>query len=176
VYELSLVAGVGAITPSKFCPGPRRFAEGNLVRDTAGNLYGSTWQGGTSGCGLSSNSHPPRALLDLLDLYNFTCSQGDHAGHTMVMDTSVTSTASGRAVASTIMAWLRIESGVRRGWTYTVLYNFTLAEGGGPQIGLVADASGNLTAQTDTRSSSFLQRRRHLDRERLSRFYCRRGF
>jgi uncharacterized repeat protein (TIGR03803 family) len=147
VYELSLAAGVWSYRTIQVLPAGRAdFAGGNLVRDTAGNLYGSTWQGGSSGCGFIFELSPASSgSWTYSTLYNFNCTQGDHAGHTMVMDTggNLYGVGQGGGVNDYGVAY-ELSPASGGGWTYTVLYNFTLAEGGGPQIGLVADASGNL--------------------------------
>lgn len=151
VYELSLVAGVWSYHTLQVLPGGKAdFAGGNLVRDTAGNLYGSTWQGGADGCGFIFELSP--ALVGswtFSTLFAFNCTNGAHAGHTMVMDSAGNlygGATDGGSNDYGVAYELSPASG--GGWTYTVLHNFTNAEGNGPQIGLVSDSSGNLYGAT----------------------------
>jgi uncharacterized repeat protein (TIGR03803 family) len=146
VYELSLVSGVWSYHTIQVLPGGLdNFAGGNLVRDTTGNLYGSTWQGGSSGCGSIFEISPATGgSWTYSTLYNFNCTEGDHAGHTMVMDAggNLYGVGQGGGVNDYGVAY-ELSPTTGGVWAYTVLHNFTNAEGGGPQIGLVADSSGN---------------------------------
>jgi uncharacterized repeat protein (TIGR03803 family) len=129
----------------------------SLLRDASGNLYGTTYSGGSSsncsgGCGAvfelanSSGSYTEKVL------YGFTGANGDgaypQAG--LVMDTAGNlfgTTAGGGTSGNGTVFELVNSSG---SYTLKVLYSFTGSGGDGanPEGGLVVDASGNLYGTT----------------------------
>jgi uncharacterized repeat protein (TIGR03803 family) len=130
-----------------FVPGGRGdFAGGKLAIDAAGNLYGSTWQGGSSGCGFVFEVSPPSSgtVWTVNDIHQFSCTDGAAAGFTMAFD------AAGNLYGGTHNGGpndygvvFKLTPGAE-GWTYAMLHAFTNAEGNGPQTGLVFDKNGNL--------------------------------
>lgn len=147
VYELSLVAGVWSYHTIQVLPGGQAdFAGGNLVRDAAGNLYGSTWQGGASGCGFIFELSPASgASWNFSSLFNFDCTYGAGAGHTMAMGISgnLYGVASNGGIYDYGVAY-ELSPSSSGTWTYAVLTQFSSDEGGSPQTGLIFDSSGNL--------------------------------
>jgi uncharacterized repeat protein (TIGR03803 family) len=123
-----------------------------LIRDAAGNLYGTTTDGGTAGC--TGNGFTGCGTVFKLDinnkesiLYSFTGTGGDggnpHAG--LILDAAGnlygTTSYGGFPGAGTV--FMLDPSGKE-----TVLYSFTgRLDGGGP-YGLVRDAAGNLYGTT----------------------------
>jgi len=100
-------------------------------------------------------------------LYNFTCSQGDHAGHTMVMDTSGNLYGVGQGGwRQRLWRGLRIESGVRRGWTYTCFTISHWPKAAGLKSVWSPTQRQSLRRKRIRDLQAFCQRRRHLDRER----------
>jgi len=78
-------------------------------------------------------------------LYNFTCSQGDHAGHTMVMDTSGNLYGVGQGGGVNDYAWLTKLSPASAGAGPTPCFTIShWPKAAGLKSVLVADASGNL--------------------------------
>jgi uncharacterized repeat protein (TIGR03803 family) len=115
-----------------------------LIRDSAGNLYGTTPQGGTAGAGvvfkLSAAGHETV-------LYTFTgASDGGDPNAGVIRDsqgdlygTTFTGGASGSGVVYK----------VDTAGTETVLYNFTGgSDGSNPYAGVVSDSAGNLYGTT----------------------------
>jgi len=122
-----------------------------LIMDASGNLYGTTFFGGTSSIGTvfelvnSSGSYSERVL------YSFTNSGGAggnlYAG--LIMD------ASGNLYGTTVYGGTYGEGTVFElvnssgSYNERVLYSFTnLGDGGKPYAGLIMDASGNLYGTT----------------------------
>jgi len=113
-----------------------------LVMDTAGNLYGTTESGGSSGNGTVFKVDPSGSETVL---YSFTNSGGDgaypFAG--LLMDTAGnlygTTTQGGSSNNGTVF---KVDSS----GSETVLYSFTNSGGDGqsPEAGLIMDAAGNL--------------------------------
>lgn len=154
VYELSPLGSNWQYTALALIPGGRSsIAAGNLVIDSLGNLYGSTWQGGSAGCGFIFEVSPlAGGSWTLSTIYNFDCTHGGHAGFTMAMD-SAGNLYGGANLGGSFDYGVVYELSPASGgsWTYTVLHNFTNAEGNGPQVGVLFDSSGNLYGATGTR-------------------------
>jgi uncharacterized repeat protein (TIGR03803 family) len=117
-----------------------------LVRDSAGNLYGTTLFGGTLGSGTVYKIGPAG---DEIVLYNFqnSSSDGGIPEGNLILDAKGnlygTTESGGASFNGTVFE-------VAPNGTETVLYNFTgQADGGGPAAGLVRDSAGNFygTAQ-----------------------------
>jgi uncharacterized repeat protein (TIGR03803 family) len=136
---------------------------GALLNDASGNLYGTTYSGGSSsscsgGCGTvfelakSSGSYTEKVL------YAFTGANGDgaHPRAGLVVDTAGNlygTTRDGGASDNGIVFELVNSSG---SYTLKVLYSFTGSGGDGanPDGGVVVDASGNLFGTTGYGGSS----------------------
>jgi uncharacterized repeat protein (TIGR03803 family) len=144
-------------------------AFGTPIADKAGNLYGTTYEGGnglcqdyalTWGCGVVYKLSPPAtgALWTETLLYQF---QGKDDGYepigSLIFDTSGNlygvTYSGGAANAGTVFELTPPASGSGP-WTKTTLYNFpTGAPGGNPMAGLIFDAAGNLYGTTNSGGS-----------------------
>lgn len=117
---------------------------GNLVRDSAGNLYGTTYRGGTYGFGTVYKVTPSGAETIL---YSFTGGlDGSFPAAGLVRDTKGnlygTTTGGGPRASGTVFA-------VAPGGKETVLHSFkNQPDGFSPVAGLALDASGNLFGTT----------------------------
>lgn len=134
---------------------------GNVVLDSAGNIYGLTYEGGgvTSacryGCGTAfelvrgQNGHWTGKVL-----HNFTTSSGDgqYPFGSLIFDKQGnlygTASSGGGSSNSGIVFELSPSSG--GAWTETVLHNFndSATDGAGPNAGLIFDSAGNLYSTT----------------------------
>jgi len=132
---------------------------GSVSFDRAGNLYGTTVEGGTGNCGNGVDPNPGcGALYELTPssgtwtetiLYSF---QGGNDGQSpeggLIFDAAGnlygTTAGGGSAGCGTIFE-LSASDG---GWTKTILHNFQCSDGYGPRGNLIADRSGNLYGVT----------------------------
>ncbi len=123
-----------------------------LVMDSAGNLYGTTYQGGFNGYGTVFELVKSSGTYIEQVLYRFTGSDGDGvwpvAG--LVMDSA--GNLYGTTYYGGSVGWGTVFELVKSPGTYTeqVLYSFTDSGGDGasPQAGLVMDSAGNLYGTT----------------------------
>jgi len=119
---------------------------GSLIRDAAGNLYGTTSGGGTAGAGVVYKVH---ATGHETVLYNFcsqtNCTDGAYPYAGVIRDSA------GNLYGTTY------DGGAGYGVVYkldntgkeTVLYTFTGgADGGYPKAGVIRDSAGNLYGTT----------------------------
>lgn len=125
-----------------------------LISDAAGNLYGTTYQGGVNNVGTVFELVNSSGTYSEKVLYSFTGSNGDGANPLggLTMD------ASGNLYGTTFNGgadfWGTVFELVNSSGTYseTVLYSFEGSAGGGdgaePRSALIADASGNLYGTT----------------------------
>jgi uncharacterized repeat protein (TIGR03803 family) len=137
-------------------------AQGGLIFDAAGNLYGTTKQGGsgttcgTAGCGTAFELSPAAGNWAETILYNFQGgSDGAHPEASLVFDQSGslfgTTVAGGTANACGGGCGSAFElSPSARGWTETVLHVFTDTKGDGalPESAMVIDSVGDLYGTT----------------------------
>ncbi len=119
-------------------------AEGPLVRDSAGNLYGATAKGGANNCG----------ILFKLDatgvetvLHTFTGAKDGRAPiSSPVLDSA------GNLYGTTSQGGGKTNAGVvykmSAAGQFTTLYSFPVAAQGYPSAGVVLDAAGNLYGAT----------------------------
>jgi uncharacterized repeat protein (TIGR03803 family) len=123
--------------------GANPYDAGVLVRDRAGNFYGTTYQGGSCGAGtvfeLSSSGKETV-------LHNFCLgSDGGYPFGGVIVDGSGevygTTEGGGPAMNGTVFKLKRGSNGV---WTETMLHMFSGTDGKGPFTGLVMDEAGNL--------------------------------
>jgi uncharacterized repeat protein (TIGR03803 family) len=134
---------------------------GGLVADKAGNLYGTTSEGGssncTAGCGIVFELIPPATLggqwIETV-LYRFTGgSDGAAPQSNLIFDATGnlygTTGGGGNASNGGTVFELTPPSTQGGAWTETVLYRFAGGTDGKiPVAGLVFDAAGNLYATT----------------------------
>ena len=128
---------------------------GGLVMDSAGNLYGTTYYGGSCGNGVIYELSPPAtqgAAWTEAVLYSF---KGCHGGYdsaasesTLIFgkDGALYATAGGGTHGWGTVFRLRPPSAGQNSWIEEVLYNFAgKYDGGGPyHSGVVFDERGNL--------------------------------
>jgi uncharacterized repeat protein (TIGR03803 family) len=143
VYELSPVSGgrynyrVIANLPGS----ANDQASGNLALDAAGNLYGTTSQGGANNAGYIYELSGAAWTFSIL--HSFTVQEPFGAG-TLTLD------ASGNLYGATFFGGTNGQGGVYEleqnggSWTFKTLYNFTGSNGLGSLTGVTFDASGNL--------------------------------
>jgi uncharacterized repeat protein (TIGR03803 family) len=125
---------------------------GPLVIDARGNLYGTTFAGGSNSLGtVFELSHQPSGAWTENLLYTFA-SGSPQAGLTRdsahnLYGTILTGGAHG---AGGVFRLTRANQGGSLVWKYLLLYSFTGdTDGGGPASPLTFDASGNLYGTTD---------------------------
>jgi len=120
------------------------FPVGGLIFDREGNLYGTTWEGGTDGGGLVYELSPSNGSWVFNILYsNFSGGAGPEASLTMDAAGNLYGTTStdGRHASGTVFK-LTPSNG---GWTYNTLYTFTGgSDGAQPISNIIFDANGNL--------------------------------
>lgn len=123
--------------------------QGSLVRDSLGNLYGTTAAGGTHGAG---TVFEVSGLVETV-LYNFAGQNdgtGPQAGLTMDATGNLygTTAAGGTSGNGTVFK-LAVPSVAGGPWKESVLYSFgTGTDGATPVGGVVLDASGNVYGTT----------------------------
>ncbi len=125
-----------------------------VIRDAAGNLYGTTQYGG-SGVGYAGAGVVFK--LDLAGqetvLYTFTGGADGWDPNAVIRDAAGNlygTTYVGGTSGAGVVFKLAPPPQPGGAWTETVLYNFTGGtDGGYPQAGLIADAVGNLYGTTD---------------------------
>ncbi len=120
--------------------------EGGLVRDAAGNLYGTTSRGGTSDRGTVYELSPTSGGWSETILYSFTGgADGASPEGTLALDAAgnLYGVATfGGGSNNGVVFKLAPDSG---GWTQSVLYSFTGGnDGGQPLAGVMLDPAGNL--------------------------------
>jgi uncharacterized repeat protein (TIGR03803 family) len=146
------------------------FPEAGLILDSSGNLYGTTWGGGTgagtncntapSGCGVVFKLAPSGGGYVESVLYTFSgvspgVSDGQNPYASLLMDTAGnlygTTQGGGADTAGTVFR-LTPSGGA---YTESILYSFSgRGDGGGPMAGLIMDSAGNLYGTTATGGSS----------------------
>jgi len=139
-----------------FCGAEGFYPYAGVIFDKAGNLYGTTTSGGTSGGGTVFRLSPSRSGWILNTLYNFTVGAdggGPYGG--VILDK--TGNLYGTAVAGGVndcrgegcgTVFELINSG--HSWNYTVIHSFTNDDGAYPYAGLVMDKKGNLYGTTQS--------------------------
>lgn len=124
----------------------------NLVRDTAGDLYGTTRDGGAFGLGTVFKID---ASGNGTVLHSFLFSDGAEPYGGLVMDTAGnlygTTSAGGPGTPGTVFGTIfKLDTS----GNYTVLHTFTLSDGAGPTAAPIMDAAGNLYGTTSGGGSS----------------------
>lgn len=118
--------------------------QANVIFDAAGNLYGTTGQGGTRFEGTAFELSPSGGGWTEQVLANFSCCMEaglamDHAGSLYGVNTY-----GGQFNKGYVYQLARSGSG----WTENVLYNFSGADGQNPMATFLADQDGNLFGST----------------------------
>ena len=115
-----------------------------VIRDSAGNLYGTTYHGGASGAGVvfQANTGGQETVL-----YSFTGgADGGYPNAGVIRDSA--GNLYGTTTAGGASNWGVVYKLDPAG-NYTVLYSFTGGEnGGGPYAGVIRDPAGNLYGTT----------------------------
>lgn len=127
--------------------------QGGLVKDSAGNLYGTTFSGGASGNGAVFELIHPKSLgghwIERV-LYSFgtgTDSANPVAGVTLDKSGNVYGTTSAGGTYGYGTVFELKKSGAA--WTENILHEFQLqSDGGVPYAGVLFDGSGNLYGAT----------------------------
>src|ERR1019366_3869042 len=124
---------------------------GCLIIDAAGNLYGTTWQGGANNVGtvFELTSGPGGSWTEKL-LHSFgNYPDGSGPNSSLVFDAAGnlygTTYNGGQNGMGTVFELTPDGSG---GWTERVLHHFTNADGAVPYAGLTFDGAGNLYGTT----------------------------
>ena len=136
--------------------GDGEYADTDLIRDSAGNLYGTTVQGGTSASGTVWELSPSGGNWTHSVLYSFaggTDGGEPYKGVTLDAQGNLFGTAvtggSGGCEGGCGVAYEVANSGGT--WTQTVIHAFTGGDdGAGPGAGLTIDANGDIYGTTPT--------------------------
>jgi uncharacterized repeat protein (TIGR03803 family) len=143
-------------------------SEAGLVFDSAGNLYGTTFEGGTGdhslcsqGCGVVFELRRTPNGVEETVLYNFCslaeCSDGASPAAGLILDSAGnlygTTTGGGTQTAAcpgptgcgTVFELIHNSDDT---WTQVVLYQFSGADGAAPEASLAFDCAGNLYGTT----------------------------
>ena len=121
-----------------------------VIFDSAGNLYGATYVGGTYGYGAIFQLAPAGSGWAQNTLYSFqNGNDGANPAGGLIFDRSGnlygTTASNGPSGGGTVFALAPQPSGT---WVLTVLYALAGQAGGGPQASLTLDAAGNLYGTT----------------------------
>jgi uncharacterized repeat protein (TIGR03803 family) len=125
-----------------------------LIADGAGNLYGTTSQGGSSNFGVVFELSPPAGgqtawTETVLDSFHFTNGRSPQGG--LLADGAGNlygTTYTGGPNNDGVVFELSPPVGSKMAWTETVLHFFSRKNGIGPTDGLIADGAGNLYGTT----------------------------
>jgi uncharacterized repeat protein (TIGR03803 family) len=132
------------------------YADTDLVRDSAGNLYGTTVQGGTSASGTVWELSPSHGTWTHSVLYSFsggTDGGEPYKGVTLdsqgnIFGTAVTGGSGGCEGGCGVVYELMNSGGT---WSQTVVHAFTGSDdGAGPGAGLTIDSNGDIYGTTPT--------------------------
>jgi uncharacterized repeat protein (TIGR03803 family) len=166
-YEVSPATGYHLLYVFHSKPGTGGWRpQGNLVLDSAGNLYGTTVYGGANnkacanqGCGVIFELSPPSngGLWTETVLYSFcsqaNCSDGANPQAGVVFDSTgnLYGTTEVGGLASNAYGTVFKLSLSESGWIESVIYDFaggSEGDGASPESGLTFDAAGNLYGTT----------------------------
>jgi uncharacterized repeat protein (TIGR03803 family) len=126
-----------------------------VIFDAAGNLYGTTTEGGlgraNGGCGSAFKLAPnPDGAWSGRELYGFTCDlDGSNPVAGLTLDTAGNlygTTPQGGAYDDGVV--FELTPNMEGGWSESVLHSFTGADGANPYAGLIFDTAGNLYGTT----------------------------
>jgi len=153
VFKLSAASGHWRETILyKFSGGSDgKYPSSGLVRDSAGNFYGATSQGGSSSCGCGVVFKVNDSGTETV-LYSFTATDGEYPEGDLIFDSQGdlfgTTTNGGAYGYGTVFELMPNSDGT---WTQQVLHSFTNSSGDGetPESGVVMDNAGNLYGTTE---------------------------
>jgi uncharacterized repeat protein (TIGR03803 family) len=134
------------------------YANSRLVFDAFGNLYGSTFFGGTFGVGTVFELSPATSgVWTVKTLHDFDNRAGDgtypHGGLILDAAGNVYGTAAGGGTGGWGIVF-ELTPTNNGNWTETVLHTFTGTDGASPYSSLIFDSSGNLYGTTASGGSS----------------------
>ena len=122
-----------------------------LIADSAGNLYGTTFEGGASNDGVVfklAPPTPPATSWNETVLYSFMGSGGGYPTAGLIADSAGNLYGTTKSLNGTSGTVFRLAPG----GTETVLYSFcslsNCSDGAAPAAGLIADSAGNLYGTT----------------------------
>jgi uncharacterized repeat protein (TIGR03803 family) len=122
--------------------------EAGVILDNLGNIYGTTYDGGSSKKGVVFQLSPGSGGWTQTVLHTFTTiSQGQNPRAPLLFDGSgnLYGTTAGGGVHGTVFELIPGSGG----WTYNLLYNFpTSSSGSNPYGGVIFDTSGSLYGTT----------------------------
>ncbi len=154
VFEVGKTSGGYAVTPTtlvSFVGGDGTFPSGGLIADAAGDLFGTTQEGGATNEGtvfeIAKTSTGYASTPTTLVSFNGTDGSEPEAGlfADAAGDLLGTTTYGGANSDGTLFEILKTGSGYAS--TPTTLVSFNGADGQHPIAGLIADASGDLSGQ-----------------------------
>jgi uncharacterized repeat protein (TIGR03803 family) len=140
-----------------FVSGTGKAPNGSLVFDAAGNIYGTTASGGVSNAGAVFQLHKTLAGVWIENvLYTFSGLSDGGAPHSGVIFDGAgnlygTTSAGGGANMGTVF---ELSPNGVGGWTESVIYSFSGADGADPEARLLIDPSGNLYGTTASGGSA----------------------
>jgi uncharacterized repeat protein (TIGR03803 family) len=124
--------------------------DGGLIFDARGNLYGTTFHGGTSGNGDVFRLTPPapgKTAWTETVLYTFSGTNGKGPNGNLIFDSAGNlygTTVAGGAHGDGTVFKLTPPAPGKTAWTETVLLSFNGTNGNSPRGSLVRDKAGNL--------------------------------
>jgi uncharacterized repeat protein (TIGR03803 family) len=125
------------------------YPEGTLISDSAGNLYGTTLEGGATGWGSVFEVLPKTGGERVLHSFNKNGTDGYNPVGSLVFDSKGNlygTTSEGGAHGMGTIYELAPKAG--GGWKEQVVFSFNGKDGANPGNGLIIDASGNLYGTT----------------------------
>jgi uncharacterized repeat protein (TIGR03803 family) len=135
------------------------FPYGGVVVDSAGNVYGSTLQGGSTRCGgpgcgtIYKVSKQPDGMWKETILFRFPewAESGDPVG-TLALDAAgnLYGVAGGGGNQCSCGVVFKLAHNPDDTWTYTILHRFHGTDGALPVAGVILDANGNIYGTTST--------------------------
>ena len=136
-----------------FCPQGGTCTDGQIpfagvIQDTAGNLYGTTSQGGTAGWGTVFELNTSGKLKVL---HSFTYGDGALPSFGVIRDTNGNlygTTVYGGIQKKTCTLGCGVIFKVTKAGKESTLYSFTFAQGANPEAPVIRDAKGNLYGTT----------------------------
>jgi uncharacterized repeat protein (TIGR03803 family) len=135
-------------------PDDGNFPANGLTIDEKGNLYGTTWAGGTGNYGTVFEVSPQSDGQWTESLAYYFSGGGIPRGGAVLYKGSLfgTTTYGGANGVGTVF---KLSPSTEGNWTATVIYNLTGSDGGEPYAGLVADKAGNLYGTTSNGGANF---------------------